>query len=95
MAHVAQSRINSVHAVVMLALCVSSQSRGRKRREVLFRDLRRRLHDEICRAEWQRMVRMRHYVTLHCLKDPRDASWMDTWLRGTDENFITTTSLCR
>ncbi|KAE9267140.1 hypothetical protein PR003_g31881 [Phytophthora rubi] len=41
------------------------------------------------------MVRMRHYITLHCLKDPASASWMDTWSRGTDENFITTTSLSR
>ncbi|KAE9224594.1 hypothetical protein PF004_g12173 [Phytophthora fragariae] len=41
------------------------------------------------------MVRVRHYVTLHCLKDPSRASWMDTWTRGTDENFINTTSLSR
>ncbi|KAE9335372.1 hypothetical protein PR003_g13050 [Phytophthora rubi] len=80
---------------MMLALCAASQLPERRRRAVQLRGLRMRVHDEICRAEWQRMVRMRHYVTLHRLKDPRDASWMDTWLRGTDENFITTTSLCR
>ncbi|KAF1789181.1 hypothetical protein GQ600_3259 [Phytophthora cactorum] len=41
------------------------------------------------------MVRMRHYITLDCLKEPELASWMNAWLRGTDKNVLTTTSLTR
>ncbi|KAE8900784.1 hypothetical protein PF005_g7335 [Phytophthora fragariae] len=78
---------------VLLALCVASTKRTLHAAQM--RALRRRLYEEICRDEWQRIVRVRHYVTLHCLKDPSRASWMDTWTRGTDENFIDTTSLSR
>jgi hypothetical protein len=78
---------------VLLALCVASETR-REQAEALKR-LRRRLHDEILRHEWRMMVRMRHYVTLECLQDPSRSSWMNTWERGSDENFINTTSLHR
>ncbi|KAE9004738.1 hypothetical protein PR003_g17654 [Phytophthora rubi] len=70
---------------VLLALCVAF--RKSTLHAAKMRALRRRLYEEIARDEWQRMVRMRHYVTLYCLKDPSTASWMDTWTRGTDENF--------
>ncbi|EGZ15507.1 hypothetical protein PHYSODRAFT_409997, partial [Phytophthora sojae] len=39
--------------------------------------------------------RMRHYITIDCLKEPEQSAWMDTWLKGTDENMITVTSLSR
>ncbi|EGZ11531.1 hypothetical protein PHYSODRAFT_516812, partial [Phytophthora sojae] len=77
----------------LLMLCASSQTR-RRSLETL-RDLRRRLHDERRRWEWQRLTRMRHYITLDCLKEPEQSSWMDTWLKGTDENMINVTSLSR
>ncbi|KAE9270989.1 hypothetical protein PF008_g30462 [Phytophthora fragariae] len=78
---------------LLLMLYASSQKR-RRSLETL-RDLRRRLHNEHRRWEWQRLVRMRHYITLDCLKDPESSSWMDTWLKGTDKNMITVTSLSR
>ncbi|KAE8982451.1 hypothetical protein PR001_g23726 [Phytophthora rubi] len=78
---------------VLLAMCAVTQRR--RMQSARLRALRRRLHEEIIRCEWRLMVRMRHYVTLACLKDPTEASWMDTWQRGSDENLITTTSLSR
>ncbi|KAG6943262.1 hypothetical protein JG688_00017687 [Phytophthora aleatoria] len=39
------------------------------------------------------MTRMCHYVTLACLRDSMEATWMDTWTGDTDEYFISITSL--
>ncbi|KAE9001536.1 hypothetical protein PR001_g17540 [Phytophthora rubi] len=81
----------NVNTMVLCSLCGLTGARAQK----TSCNTARYSPVEICCAEWQRLVRMRHFVTLHCLKDPRDSSWMDTWLRGIDENFISTTSLCR
>ncbi|ETI43444.1 hypothetical protein F443_11590 [Phytophthora nicotianae P1569] len=63
----------------------------RSREEAAYqKSFRRRLRREIRRYEWNRMVRMRYYITLDCLKDSEMESWVD---RGTDKNFLTMTSL--
>lgn len=59
------------------------------------RDLRRRLHLEYLRAERQRLLRVRHYLTVGCLMIPIWSSWMNLWLHGNDLNMINMTSLSR
>ncbi|EGZ11443.1 hypothetical protein PHYSODRAFT_287346 [Phytophthora sojae] len=57
---------------LLLALCAMSQTR--RRLSATVEDLRRRLHDEYLRYEHDRLVRMRHYLTVKCLQDPEHSS---------------------
>jgi hypothetical protein len=75
---------------MLLAVYVASKTEAQA--AATLQDLRRRLADERRRWEWQRAIRMRHYVTLDCLKDPEEAPWMAT---GIDTNFIAVMSLSR
>ncbi|KAF1787938.1 hypothetical protein GQ600_3383 [Phytophthora cactorum] len=70
-------------------------SHNLREEDAFLESLHRRLPREILCYEWDHMVRMRHYITLNCLKNAEQASWMDTWERSTDKNFLTTTSLTR
>lgn len=80
-------------AKLLFVLTLISQKRSRLRASL--RDLRRRLNEELMRAEHARLVRIRHYMTVSCLPKPDVAPWMYIWIFGSDENFLTVTSLYR
>ncbi|KAF4043163.1 hypothetical protein GN244_ATG04643 [Phytophthora infestans] len=87
--------MSSDGAVLVLCAAMRRRDKRRKRYSLLWSRLRRSLHEEKLRIEWQRLVRMRHYVALDCLKHPMESDWMRLWLNGTDGNLITKTSLSR
>ncbi|KAL3656646.1 hypothetical protein V7S43_018549 [Phytophthora oleae] len=78
-----------------MLLAVFVVSRTRYLLSTALKDLKQQLYKEQRRKEWECLVRVRHYVTLDCLKHPEDSDWMELWLHGTDENLITKTSLSR
>ncbi|ETN14404.1 hypothetical protein PPTG_07460 [Phytophthora nicotianae INRA-310] len=81
-------RIENLHV-----LCTTSQRRKQAQDSLL--QLLEKLDAERRCWEWARSVRMRHYVTLECLKRPEDSAWMKTWTKGSDTNFWSLTSLTR
>eukprot|EP00644_Phytophthora_capsici_P005974 jgi/Phyca11/97491/e_gw1.2.1214.1 len=68
---------------------------ARRRFSEAFDGLRRAVVAERLRWEWTRSIRIRHYVTLDCLKSPEESPWMEMWRSGTDKNFLTVTSLTK
>lgn len=76
-------------------LVLRATRRSRQRAFEALQELRRRLIEEVQRAEHARIVRIRHYLTKPCLLDPAESAWMRIWTRGNDEAFLATTSLCR
>ncbi|KAE8991768.1 hypothetical protein PF005_g12678 [Phytophthora fragariae] len=82
------------HAAGFLVMLYAAEQQRRRAQQTLT-ELRQNLHVKRRHWEWQRLVRMRHYITLDCLKNPACSSWMDTWTGGTDENLITFTSFSR
>ncbi|KAF4034340.1 putative DDE Tnp4 domain-containing protein [Phytophthora infestans] len=80
-------------AGVLLALCATSQTRHNL--EKCVKRLRIRLHEDRRHVEWERLLRMRHYVTLDCLKHPEESNWMVFWRRNTEKNMLSKTSLSR
>ncbi|ETI30579.1 hypothetical protein, variant 1 [Phytophthora nicotianae P1569] len=77
------------------ALVLYTLLKTRKRASATVEDLRRKVVAERRRWEWSRAVRMRHYLTLECIKDPEGSPWMNVWKHGTDKNFLALTSLTR
>eukprot|EP00644_Phytophthora_capsici_P016518 jgi/Phyca11/124112/e_gw1.52.337.1 len=69
--------------------------RRRRRAKATLQDLRKAIAVEKLRWEWARSIRIRHYVTLDCMKPPEQSPWMATWRFGSDKNFLNLTSLTR
>ncbi|ETK83255.1 hypothetical protein L915_11498, partial [Phytophthora nicotianae] len=67
--------------------------RRRRRAKANLQDLREAVAVEKLRWEWARSIRIRHYVTLDCIKPSEQSPWMETWRSGTDKNFLNLTSL--
>ncbi|EEY67241.1 uncharacterized protein PITG_04211 [Phytophthora infestans T30-4] len=67
----------------------------RMRMSATLHDLRRRLYLEYLRSERERLLRVRHYLTVGCLSQPVWASWMNLWHHGNDLKLINMTSLSR
>ncbi|EEY63353.1 uncharacterized protein PITG_15063 [Phytophthora infestans T30-4] len=65
----------------------------RMRMSATLRDLRRRLYLEYLRFERERLLRVRHYLTVGSLSQPVWAHWMNLWHHGNDLNLINMTSL--
>ncbi|ETK79295.1 hypothetical protein L915_14833, partial [Phytophthora nicotianae] len=49
----------------------------RSRASAAVEDLRRKIAAERRRWEWARSIRVRHYLTLDCIKKPEESPWMD------------------
>ncbi|KAF4033489.1 hypothetical protein GN244_ATG14565 [Phytophthora infestans] len=73
-------------AGVLLALCATSQTRHNLEKRV--KRLRIRLHEERRRVDWERLLRMRHYVTLDCLKHPKEGAFEQLLERFSQFYFI-------
>eukprot|EP00644_Phytophthora_capsici_P005943 jgi/Phyca11/98239/e_gw1.2.1283.1 len=69
--------------------------RRRRKAKATLQYLRRAIAVERFRWEWARSIRIRHYVTLDCIKPPELSPWMEIWRSGTDKNFLNLTSLTR
>eukprot|EP00644_Phytophthora_capsici_P013946 jgi/Phyca11/119888/e_gw1.40.418.1 len=74
---------------------LSAMLGARRRSSQAYDGLRRAIVAERLRWEWARSIRIRHYVTLDCLKSPEESPWMEMWRSGTDKNFLTVTSLTK
>ncbi|ETM99163.1 hypothetical protein PPTG_24476 [Phytophthora nicotianae INRA-310] len=66
------------------ALVLYTLLKTRKRASATVEDLRQKIVAERRRWEWSRAVRMRHYLTLECIKDPGGLAvdeCMEAWHR--------------